>query len=679
MEPSCHSTGEPRRQQQQQQQQQHEHERLRLVWHRKGDLRLHDNELYRVENNDNRTTRTVSLFVLDPASYTPRPVASSPSARQGVSSGSSTTGTTNNDYNWWTVTEGPHASRALIGALTDLRKNLQALGGDLIIRRGNPLHVVPALVEEFHVDELWWNEGLPGSYEQEQSDALKQALLRCKTSSFLRVTTIASYSLYHPDDLPRDEETWSRLARPKEKRSKRKQRNTNICTPEYKSASNNNSSNVTFESVDCSARRWTGLPRIMGDFRRAARTHTKVRPCFPPPSKDQIHPFPLIYQNPHHSDEGDGEEEETATVTTVESGDLPDLDELTKPYRGVSLFGLPPATIDIIIQKACTQQQVHTSGETATRAAWDDFLSHHAEVADRSLADTSNYQSAHISTALAMGTLSPRHIYWCVCDYQKKKQQEEDAPLVNDETKPKDQHPPCEWLKSHMEMRDHFLFSALASYLHLFKLNGQNPVHRSKQRGKKQQDKKIDNSERDASGGDMTWRTPLEYSELFHAWAMGQTGLPLIDAGMNEMITTGYCSNRVRQNMASVLSKNLLIDWRIGAEWFQFCLEDHCVGANWGNWQYFGGVGGDPKNRIFRTISQALRYDLTGSYVKKWLPGDTFLVLRGKEGAELNEDIWFRPWAFIDDWNTVVDPSTQYTWQDQQTLEETGCLTQKIW
>lgn len=600
METSCHSRGTPTKPQ--------EHEKLRLIWHRKGDLRLYDNELYRVVHEDSvagTSTRIVSLFVLDPASYTPRPVASSTSP---------TTSTTNgDDTNWWTVTEGPHASRALIGALTDLRKNLQALGGDLIIRRGNPLHVVPALAKELRVDELWWNEGLPGFYEQEQSDALKQCLLGNNAFSYLRIRTIASYSLYHPDDLPRDEESWSRLARPKEKRSKRKQQKSSVGTPENKGANSIiRSNNVTFESVDCSAPRWTGLPRIMGDFRRAARTSSNVRPCFPPPSQEHIHLFPLVSRS---HDKNDGDEEETAA--TVESGDLPDQEELTKHYRGVSLFGLPPATIDNIIQKAYTQQQEHTFGESATRTTWDDFLSFHAEVADRSLADTSNHQSAHISTALAIGTLSPRHIYWSVCDYQKKIQQEEGAPLVKHEVNARGQHNPCEWLKNHMEMRDHFLFAALASDWQLYKLAGSNPVHRSKQRGKKEGNKKFDSSGKDTPGRDKTWRSPLESSDVFHEWAMGQTGLPLIDAGMNEMITTGYCSNRVRQNMASVLTKNLLIDWRIGAEWFQFCLEDHCVGANWGNWQYFGGVGGDPKNRIFRTISQALRYDPTGSYVKK--------------------------------------------------------------
>jgi deoxyribodipyrimidine photo-lyase len=69
----------------------------------------------------------------------------------------------------------------------------------------------------------------------------------------------------------------------------------------------------------------------------------------------------------------------------------------------------------------------------------------------------------------------------------------------------------------------------------------------------------------------------FESKGKFIKWACGETGLPLVDAGMKELITTGYTSNRVRQNMASVLTKDLNLDWRLGAEWYQLCLEDNCV------------------------------------------------------------------------------------------------------
>jgi deoxyribodipyrimidine photolyase len=125
---------------------------------------------------------------------------------------------------------------------------------------------------------------------------------------------------------------------------------------------------------------------------------------------------------------------------------------------------------------------------------------------------------------------------------------------------------------------------------------------------------------------------------------------------MQELRTTGYCSNRVRQNAASVLTKDLGLDWRAGAEWYQFLLEDHCVGANWGNWMYFAGVGSDPKQRHFRTVSQAKRYDPTGSYVSQWIPELAPLV---------SATMKHQPWNVLEDWGpTIVDVKTQDTWQD---------------
>ena len=650
--------------------------RLRLVWHRKGDLRLHDNELYHVQpqtqdgSSDPFPTRVVSLFVLDPQNYTPRPVAVS-SPHQTASRST----TTRND--WLTVTEGPHATRALVDALTDLRRNLQALGGDLVVRRGNPLHIIPELVQQLDADELWWNE-IPGSYERDVSETLQTICQETCRQTALR--TVASYTMYHPDDLPLDEETWARLAPPKEQRSKHKykkrgNKESHESTSQPSTGSNNNNNNkdnrCNLETVDCSPRRWTGLPRIMGDFRRAARTYAQVRPCYPRPSQDTIQPFPMTVTSSWDDD---------SAVANIDPDDLPTLDELTEPYRGVSLFGLPFTVTDKIIQAAPAQStdtilsERAPGGETAARCAWHNFLTQHSEVADRSLADTSNDQSAHVSASLATGVLSPRHIYWSVQEHQQQQQVEANGNRMETPFVPG--HPSCEWLKSHMEMRDHFLFAAFAADKKLFNRKGQHPVHGSKRRQNNAND---DDNQHDTTNGDIPWRSPLECRDLFHKWAMGQTGLPLVDAGMNELATTGYCSNRVRQNMASVLTKNLHIDWRIGAEWFQFCLEDHCVGANWGNWRYFGGVGGDPKNRTFRTVSQSLRYDPTGSYVQKWLSNEIALTLLEKKDAcrENYEDIWFRPWDFVENWTAIVDPSTQYTWKDWQRLKETGCLIQK--
>ncbi|KAI0458042.1 DASH family cryptochrome [Xylaria acuta] len=102
----------------------------------------------------------------------------------------------------------------------------------------------------------------------------------------------------------------------------------------------------------------------------------------------------------------------------------------------------------------------------------------------------------------------------------------------------------------------------------------------------------------------------------------GTTGQSLIDASSRELIHTGYTSNRARQNVGSFLTKHLNIDWRYGAEWYEFMLVDYDVSSNWSNWQYVAGVGNDPRGeaRIFNPVKQAFDYDKDGEYVRCWVP-----------------------------------------------------------
>lgn len=89
-------------------------------------------------------------------------------------------------------------------------------------------------------------------------------------------------------------------------------------------------------------------------------------------------------------------------------------------------------------------------------------------------------------------------------------------------------------------------------------------------------------------------------------WMEGKTGVPFIDANMAELRESGFMSNRGRQNVASFLTKDLQTDWRIGAEFFESHLIDYEPTANYGNWQYVGGVGNDPRaSRQFNPIKQA--------------------------------------------------------------------------
>ena len=111
--------------------------------------------------------------------------------------------------------------------------------------------------------------------------------------------------------------------------------------------------------------------------------------------------------------------------------------------------------------------------------------------------------------------------------------------------------------------------------------------------------------------------------DQFEAWKSGTTGIPFVDANMRELSATGFMSNRGRQIVASFLSKNLDIDWRWGARWFEHCLIDYCPAANWGNWAYAAGVGADPRGfRGFDVMKQARNYDPKGEYVAHWLPDE---------------------------------------------------------
>jgi len=108
----------------------------------------------------------------------------------------------------------------------------------------------------------------------------------------------------------------------------------------------------------------------------------------------------------------------------------------------------------------------------------------------------------------------------------------------------------------------------------------------------------------------------------FEAWCKGETGYPLVDAGMRELNATGYMHNRVRMVVASFLSKDLLIDWRWGERYFARKLLDYEMASNVGGWQWSAGSGTDaaPYFRIFNPESQMKKFDPKLEYIKKWVP-----------------------------------------------------------
>lgn len=108
----------------------------------------------------------------------------------------------------------------------------------------------------------------------------------------------------------------------------------------------------------------------------------------------------------------------------------------------------------------------------------------------------------------------------------------------------------------------------------------------------------------------------------FYLWCEGQTGYPLVDAGMRELNHTGFMHNRVRMLVASFLSKHLLIDWRLGEAYFAEKLLDYDQASNIGGWQWAAGCGVDaaPYFRVFNPTLQLQKFDPDYVYVKKWIP-----------------------------------------------------------
>lgn len=231
-------------------------------------------------------------------------------------------------------------------------------------------------------------------------------------------------------------------------------------------------------------------------------------------------------------------------------------------------------------------------GETAGLARLHDYIWERDRL--RLYKDTRNGMlqpddSTKVSPWLALGCLSPRAIAEEVARYETTR-------IRNDSTY---------WLMFELLWRDYFRFIAAQAGHRLFRRQG-------------------------LQGLEIRWQHDWD---LFSAWQQGETGYPLIDACMQELAVTGFMSNRGRQNVASFLTKNLGINWQIGAAWFESLLIDYDVCSNWGNWNYAAGVGNDARGfRYFNIPKQARDYDPEGTYVKHWLP-----VLANMPAAKVHE------------------------------------------
>lgn len=185
--------------------------------------------------------------------------------------------------------------------------------------------------------------------------------------------------------------------------------------------------------------------------------------------------------------------------------------------------------------------------------------------------------SSKFSAWLALGCISPRFIYQSLQQYESQFGANESS----------------YWLVFELLWRDYFSFVMEKYAIKLFQKSG------------------IQNKE---------LATNKKAIEQLENWINGTTGNDFIDANMIELKSTGFMSNRGRQNVASYLCNDLKLDWRYGAAYFEQQLIDYDVCSNWGNWAYLAGVGNDPRgNRYFNIEKQATDYDKNKIFRNLWL------------------------------------------------------------
>jgi deoxyribodipyrimidine photo-lyase len=219
-----------------------------------------------------------------------------------------------------------------------------------------------------------------------------------------------------------------------------------------------------------------------------------------------------------------------------------------------------------------------TGGESAAHERLNYYLGESKAIVDyketRNELIGENY-SSKLSAYLALGNLSPVQVYYAIKKFEAQVKK-------NDSTY---------WLLFELLWREYFMLVALQAQTKVYALQG------------------IQN------------KRSINYTnniQQFEQWCTGETEHAFINANMKELITTGYMSNRGRQNVASYLVHHLKIDWRWGATFFEKHLIDYDISLNWCNWMYVAGIGNNTRSKVFNPTLQQERYDPKNAYCKLW-------------------------------------------------------------
>ena len=180
----------------------------------------------------------------------------------------------------------------------------------------------------------------------------------------------------------------------------------------------------------------------------------------------------------------------------------------------------------------------------------------------------------------------------------------------------------------------------------------------------------IPNKAANPSYDSIPWR---DDPEEFENWKKGQTGYPIVDAGMRQLSATGWMHNRVRMITASFLVKHLLIDWRKGEKYFRKILIDGDVAQNCGNWQWVAGTGFDaaPYFRVFNPMLQSKKFDPMGRYIRRWVP-----ELEGLSNAEIH-DPWEHDQITLDKYDVMLGETYPFPIVNHADARERAIATYK--
>ncbi|MDB5118148.1 MAG: deoxyribodipyrimidine photolyase [Mucilaginibacter sp.] len=214
-----------------------------------------------------------------------------------------------------------------------------------------------------------------------------------------------------------------------------------------------------------------------------------------------------------------------------------------------------------------------TGGETAALARLQEYFTSGNPVGTAKSRNSSADHSSKLSPWLSLGCLSMRQVYWAVIQHEQETHTHTGALVLE------------------LLWRDYFRF--------MFKKHGKEYFATS----------------------DTATASSAKQDELFESWKHGETGIPFIDASMHELNATGYIGNFSRQMVAGYLVRELNVDWKKGAAYFEEKLIDYSPASNWGNWAFVAGLGNDPRdNRYFNITKHAGELETKSDFITTWLP-----------------------------------------------------------